>query len=52
MKHPFNNPYVAIPLLLLCFAKIASHFVKEPTPTAIVVAVSEDATVQFVPEGE
>jgi len=51
MKHPFNNPYFAVPVLVLCFAKIASHFDKEPEPIAIVLAVPEDATVQFVPDG-
>ena len=51
MKNPLHNPYIAIPVLLLCFAKIATHFHNTDT-VAIVVAVPEEATVQFVPEGE
>ena len=52
MKNPLHNPYIAIPVLLICFAKIATHTLENTDTVAIVVAVSEEATVQFVPEGE
>jgi len=50
--HPFYSPLVAIPILIFCFAKIASHLYPTPINTSIVVALSDEAVVEFIPEGE
>ncbi|MEC7116345.1 MAG: hypothetical protein VXW76_07265 [Actinomycetota bacterium] len=52
MKNPLYSPLVAIPVLILCFAKIASHLYPTPVDTSIVVALSDEAVVEFIPEGE
>ncbi len=51
-NHPFKNPLVAVPVLILCFAKIVSHLYPTPVDTSIVVALSDEADVEFIPEGE
>lgn len=65
LKHSYAYPFSPLysenkmkttPLILiimaLCSAKVLNHFEQNTEPTAIVVAVPEEATVQFVPEGE
>ena len=47
-----SSPYIAIPVLIFCFAKIASHLYPTPVDTSIVIALSDEAVVEFVPEGE
>ena len=52
MQNIIHNPFLAIPILILCFAKIASHLYPTPVDTSIVIALSDEAVVEFVPEGE
>ena len=47
-----NNTPLILLILVLCSAKILNHFEQNTEPAAIVVAVPEEATIQFVPEGE
>jgi len=47
-----TSPYIAIPVLIFCFAKIALSPDNDPADSAIVVALADEAIVEFIPEGE